>query len=453
MMDESWNPEPPPEIIQIQKEDLIGETLFSKHWLCEVLLKIIQKIESEEFSDEVKELNSDFEKDLCELWDMTVEKDVCKVLDEYNAIQIFDEYIRKFDQIYPRAIEILIGILVNMCSINHEISTKLIKNYSLIHFLLFNVLSQMSDVPTIIQAIRLFDVFLNMNEIKNNFIIFLKNDFNDFLSIEDDGINPSWKRLIEKFLFILNNSLNADLLDSSCSFLLDLIDSDDEILSVFSSDERMVDSICNAALTRFNLDHKTKNYNSSGFATKTPSLSQTPKVLETQLSQEDMETIDSLFNKYFMFLQTLSTSEQGALALFSKCEYVINLFQFYLNKCLPTFNDWEIKSSQSLKACVSNESLTNFVCITSIINCLIPDKNATEVFKIEDDFFINLFTLCKYYLSFFNELIKNDKLESSIEQNLNLAKSNINDLIKNLNHLEQNKMINESIRSCLKLLM
>ena len=36
------NPEPPPEIVQINKEDLIGNTLFSKHWLCELLLKLIK---------------------------------------------------------------------------------------------------------------------------------------------------------------------------------------------------------------------------------------------------------------------------------------------------------------------------------------------------------------------------------------------------------------------------
>jgi hypothetical protein len=38
------NPEPPPEIIKIQKEDLIGETMFSKHWLFELLLTIIKVI-------------------------------------------------------------------------------------------------------------------------------------------------------------------------------------------------------------------------------------------------------------------------------------------------------------------------------------------------------------------------------------------------------------------------
>lgn len=452
-MDESWNPEPPPEIIQIQKEDLIGDTLFSKHWLCETLLKIIRKIELEDRSEDVKEISSEFEKDLCDLWDMTVEKDVCKVLDEYNAIQIFDEYIRKFDQVYPRAIEIFVGILVNMCSMCKDIALKLVKNYTLIHFLLFNVLSKMSDVPTIIQIIRLFDVFLNMNDIKKIFIEFLKNDLKDLLSIEEDGINLNWKRLIEKFLFILDNSLNADLLDSSCSFLLDLIDSDDEILGVFTSDSRIVDSICSGALTRFSLDHKNKNYNSSEFTHNTPIVSQTPKILETQISQEDMATTDSLLNRYFMFLQTLSTFEQGALALYSRCECVISLFQFYLNKCLPTFNDWEVKSSQSLKSSVSTESLTNFICITSIINCLIPDRDSTNSIKIEDNFFINLFTLCKYYLSFFKELIKSDQQEPSLEQNLNLAKSNMKDLIENLNDLNhQNTVLNESIKTCLDLL-
>lgn len=39
---ESWNPEPPPEIVNINKDDLIGDTLFSKHWLFEVLLKLIK---------------------------------------------------------------------------------------------------------------------------------------------------------------------------------------------------------------------------------------------------------------------------------------------------------------------------------------------------------------------------------------------------------------------------
>ena len=37
-----------------------------------------------------EELDPDFEKDLCDLWDMSVQKDVVLVLDEFNAIQIFE---------------------------------------------------------------------------------------------------------------------------------------------------------------------------------------------------------------------------------------------------------------------------------------------------------------------------------------------------------------------------
>ena len=40
-MSDYVNPELPAEIRKF-KEDLIGETLFSKHWLCELLLKIIK---------------------------------------------------------------------------------------------------------------------------------------------------------------------------------------------------------------------------------------------------------------------------------------------------------------------------------------------------------------------------------------------------------------------------
>ena len=36
------NPEPPPEIQRIQQDDLIGNTMFSKHWVFGVLLQLIE---------------------------------------------------------------------------------------------------------------------------------------------------------------------------------------------------------------------------------------------------------------------------------------------------------------------------------------------------------------------------------------------------------------------------
>ena len=61
-------------------------------------------------------MDADFEKELCDLWDMSVEKDVVLVLDEFNSILIFEGFIKKFDSIYPRAVEILIGIMVIIIS-------------------------------------------------------------------------------------------------------------------------------------------------------------------------------------------------------------------------------------------------------------------------------------------------------------------------------------------------
>jgi hypothetical protein len=68
--------------------------------------------EEDESDRETRELETEFEKELCDLWDMSVERDVCLVLEQFNAIAIFDGFVRKFDAVYPRACEILVGVLV-----------------------------------------------------------------------------------------------------------------------------------------------------------------------------------------------------------------------------------------------------------------------------------------------------------------------------------------------------
>ena len=70
------------------------------------------EVSSDDGSGEIKELEAEFEKELCDLWDMSVERDVCLVLDHFNAVHIFDGFVRKYDATCPRACEILIGVLV-----------------------------------------------------------------------------------------------------------------------------------------------------------------------------------------------------------------------------------------------------------------------------------------------------------------------------------------------------
>ena len=83
------NPSPPPlteEETQSLMADYVGETLFSKKWILSVLLKLykhekdtIYNLQTTE-DMEVLELQDEFEKDLCELWDMSSNEDVAQFI-------------------------------------------------------------------------------------------------------------------------------------------------------------------------------------------------------------------------------------------------------------------------------------------------------------------------------------------------------------------------------------
>lgn len=67
--------------------DAIGETMYSQSFVAKTLLKL---------SD--VEWNEEFEEDLCSLWDMTVERDVCEYL---------------FELAYPSIASIVVSIKTN----------------------------------------------------------------------------------------------------------------------------------------------------------------------------------------------------------------------------------------------------------------------------------------------------------------------------------------------------
>lgn len=87
--------------------DAIGDTLYSKRFVLQTLLDL-NKVENT--------LSEEFEKDLCTLWDMTIEKDVIKLLLEHNVIEIFSTLIQMSED--QRLVEILLGIIGNMCSLS-----------------------------------------------------------------------------------------------------------------------------------------------------------------------------------------------------------------------------------------------------------------------------------------------------------------------------------------------
>jgi hypothetical protein len=361
-----------------------------------------------------------------------------------------------------------------MASLSDEICYKLVLNKSFIQYLLFNVLSQMADVPTIIQVVKFFDIFISDSTtddkclVKSTFIDYLKHEL---VNQQIDGLDFSlnWHGIIDKFYFILEQSLNPQLLDNTCSLLFKLFDNDEQILNAFCLNHRIIDALCNASLTRLRLEKVGKTFNHSQFstsrregesekvvydATKNQATPYIAASYSTQLSEDDISTIDHLFVKYFLCLQTLSTCELGVIALFNRSNAVIEIFDEYLDKCLSTFNDWEIKSSHSIKATVSDESLKNLICLLSIINSIFPDdKLLIDCHRKNSKFFPKLVTLCNFFLKLLRE-IKKDESEADSEcmESFNLAKTNMLDLFNNLavlnNESDSNlvRILNESVK-------
>jgi hypothetical protein len=162
-----------------------------------------------------------------------------------------------------------------MATLNSEISFKIVQNHVLVSFLIFDILVKMADVPSVIQVILLFTVFVstakkqdtlnNDDSVQTVFLGNLKKYFRDNETSlhEQNGIFPTLN-------FILEQSLNSTLLDSTCNFILQLIDNDEEILTEFAADSKFVDALCNAAQTRFNLERSRRSSTSN---LETPSTS------------------------------------------------------------------------------------------------------------------------------------------------------------------------------------
>ena len=83
------NPSPPllsAEEIELIQFDNIGETVFSKKWVLSTLMKLVQSTNTERLESEPNqeqqqhtreekspnELDGAFERELCELWDMSM---------------------------------------------------------------------------------------------------------------------------------------------------------------------------------------------------------------------------------------------------------------------------------------------------------------------------------------------------------------------------------------------
>lgn len=88
------------------KGDAIGQTLYSERFVLRTLLEL------KNVTNEIK-MTEEFEKDLCLLWDMTIEKEVVQLLLTHSVIDMFTSIIETTED--ERLIEILLGIIGNCC--------------------------------------------------------------------------------------------------------------------------------------------------------------------------------------------------------------------------------------------------------------------------------------------------------------------------------------------------
>lgn len=177
-----------PDTMKKMKGDAIGDTLYSERFVLKTLMELKEQ--------NGKKIDESFEKDLCLLWDMTIEKSVVKLLLEYSVLELFTSIIELTDD--ERLIEILLGIVGNMCCLKE--TREYLCGSNIVMAVLLSQLSS-SDPLILHQLMRLLYSAILFENSGDESVW-----FNHFKNCED---------LVEKFAFILSNSTSNTLLVSS----------------------------------------------------------------------------------------------------------------------------------------------------------------------------------------------------------------------------------------------
>lgn len=181
--------------------DAIGDTMYSEMFVLKTLLQ---------FSD--LKWSPEVEEDLCFLWDMTEEKDVCEYLFKVSYPSLACNAIVKYDE--PRFIEIVIGIFGNLLCAKCE------KHVKEDEILVVLGLLESNDPLILVQIMRFLHVV-------------------SYLFDKLPFITPD---IINKISFILMNSINVELLSHSL-----------KTLSVISSDFKISEHCIQADLVKATL--------------------------------------------------------------------------------------------------------------------------------------------------------------------------------------------------------
>ncbi|XP_029674354.1 protein saal1 [Formica exsecta] len=173
--------------------DALGNNLCSSKWIINTLMSLCE-IHENGWTEEL-------ENQLCILWDLSMEGDVVSYLTSHDFLKIAKNILEIYhDQ--PRLIEIILGIIGNICCSNEAIDT-----ISYDKDLVTQILNRLTsdDTPILIQLLRILQLIAC--KIRANPQL---NWVAHFTECEFFG---------DSIIFILNSSTNDDLLMAAMNFL------------------------------------------------------------------------------------------------------------------------------------------------------------------------------------------------------------------------------------------
>ncbi|KRY77991.1 Ribosomal RNA processing protein 1 -like protein, partial [Trichinella pseudospiralis] len=186
----------------------LGDTMYSRRFIHQLLFKLCEEAECEHTED-IEEIDEEFEKQLSDLWDMSTDEEVVNYLMDVDALKLFSFVIECTNK--PRLTEMLVGIMVNMICIPHENSDYFKSNRNLWYVTIIMML-KCRDAAKLLQALR-----------------FLRN-------LRDCGrMTDMWREEMmamnfwDDFNFILLNSTNVNLRDEVARMLFYLTEDSETV--------------------------------------------------------------------------------------------------------------------------------------------------------------------------------------------------------------------------------
>ncbi|VEL27857.1 unnamed protein product [Protopolystoma xenopodis] len=272
------NPSPPPDLPdELKYADNIGDTSYSRQWLLSLMVKIVDKIKenNKPLSDDlIEDLDSDFEEQLCLLWDMTVSKDILKCLTDFDLIAVLYGATSCF--CHPRLIEISLGILANLANEPHAC----------------HKMAEIEDfVPHIFTLFRSHDARI-LTEACRSLLqtVIISEEYNkpwlDAIRFESD--------FFENLMFILRSSTNTGLLMNTIR-LIEAVCRDEDSLAEAWCSPRLISCILEA---------------------------------QKQIQWMHGSEVEIIHRLLYIF----STNQNGVISLVNKSSLVIPMLAIYLRK-------------------------------------------------------------------------------------------------------------------------